>query len=91
MSFDDKDLARLKMFLANYPDNEMFMPFDGSPMEKTKALVERLDAAEELAKAKEHPLHAFLTSTGDTCPIATAEAKWIQSKSAGKPQGEGGR
>lgn len=50
MAFTDDDLKRLKEMLFHKcegEDNPPPMPFNGSPIEKMKALLARLEAAED--------------------------------------------
>ena len=55
MAFGDEDLKQLKEFLAHdcktCEDHRPLMPFTGSPFDRTKALLARLEAAEMVCRA----------------------------------------
>ena len=77
MTFTDDELKRLKEFLAHdcktCEDKPTPMPFNGSPFERTKALLARLEAAERVIENPHHPSHEY---PEEGCPGCEALEAW---------------
>lgn len=82
MSFTDKDKELLKDFLnhdCKTCEGTAPLPFNGSPFEKTKALLARLESAEALHVA----MWAYHMGRGEDKDFADAMDTWLKSKGDG--------